>query len=62
MFLARSLAALDRQTFPGFEVVVSDHSQDIALERLCRRRRQSSRASLSGQESQDSGFRRVPHV
>jgi hypothetical protein len=41
VFLARSLAALDRQTFRGFEVVVSDHSQDIALERLCRRRRQS---------------------
>jgi glycosyltransferase involved in cell wall biosynthesis len=39
-FLARSLAALDRQTLRDFEVVVSDHSQDSALEALCRDRRQ----------------------
>jgi len=39
-FLARSLAALDRQTLRDFEVVVSDHSQDSALETLCRDRTQ----------------------
>jgi glycosyltransferase involved in cell wall biosynthesis len=42
-FLARSLAALDRQSWRDFEVVVSDHSQDSALETLCRRRRQPYR-------------------
>jgi glycosyltransferase involved in cell wall biosynthesis len=42
-FLARSLAALDRQTWRDFEVVVSDHSDDTALETLCRRRRQPYR-------------------
>jgi glycosyltransferase involved in cell wall biosynthesis len=39
-FLARSLMALDRQTLRDFEVVVSDHSRDAALETLCLNRRQ----------------------
>jgi glycosyltransferase involved in cell wall biosynthesis len=39
-FLARSLAALDRQTLRDFEVVVSDHSANDELETLCRRRGQ----------------------
>jgi len=51
VFLARSLAALDRQTFPGFEVVVSDRSQDIALERLCRRHRQSYKLRCAARRS-----------
>jgi glycosyltransferase involved in cell wall biosynthesis len=40
-FLARSLAALDRQTWRNFEVVVSDHSLTAELETLCRTRRQA---------------------
>ncbi len=40
-FLARSLAALDRQTLRDFEVVVSDHSLNTDLETLCRNRSQS---------------------
>jgi glycosyltransferase involved in cell wall biosynthesis len=41
VFLARSLAALDRQTWRDFEVIVSDHSEDAVLETLCRKRRQA---------------------
>jgi glycosyltransferase involved in cell wall biosynthesis len=39
-FLARSLAALDRQSLRDFEVIVSDHSQDAGIETLCLNRRQ----------------------
>jgi len=39
--LARSLAALDRQTLRDFEVVVSDHSRNADLETLCGDRHQT---------------------
>jgi glycosyltransferase involved in cell wall biosynthesis len=39
-FLARSLAALDRQSFRDFDVVVSDHSETAELAALCRDRTQ----------------------
>jgi hypothetical protein len=42
-FLARSLAALDRQTLQDIEVVVSDHSENDDLRMLCQKRRQPYR-------------------
>jgi glycosyltransferase involved in cell wall biosynthesis len=39
-YLERSLKALDAQTLRDFEVVVSDHSRDGAIETLCRDRSQ----------------------